>query len=434
MWDKIEMASSASSSTGWCCWGSYERATLVSAQAGLYEVRFTSDARTRWVTACELLASAPPAQPSMLSRGQPTLVPSEAGDEVYVRATMAAAEAEECTVVLDDGSAAERTVPTSRVRLPLSVSSGIQSCKPLGVGDSVHALRGEWIACEGVERARPGAVTADTTARASALHGHLVRLDLEGASGPLEVRVPRGTVIVEAPPAGGGGDEADAADAVAAPLVAGNPCIVLPSGGGGGGGSGVAREGEIIDVVDGDPTAEIRYSSDGATEKVAIGRVRARHELSYRVLVATGGPARLLEAIAPDGLMCVSRAAAAGGLRGGGGGVAEPSAAALAREGCSPGALPPPSKGRRPPPRRSAVARRRERAAVAAGGRHDRRRRRGRRGRRGRGRRGWRGWRGARAGAAAGPAARGRGAARRRRGRLRGCARRDGRRRRAPSP
>ena len=310
MWDKIEMASSASSSTGWCCWGSYERATLVSAQAGLYEVRFTSDARTRWVTACELLASAPPAQPSMLSRGQPTLVPSEAGDEVYVRATMAAAEAEECTVVLDDGSADERTVPTSRVRLPLSVSSGIQSCKPLGVGDSVHALCGEWIACEVVERARPGAVTADTTARASALHGHLVRLDLEGASGPLEVRVPRGTVIVEASPAGGGGDEAgatDAADAVAAPLVAGNPCIVLPSGGGGGGGSGVAREGEIIDVVDGDPTAEIRYSSDGATEKVAIGRVRARHELSYRVLVATGGFQRAsLEAIAPDGLMCVS--------------------------------------------------------------------------------------------------------------------------------
>ena len=53
-------AAPGKSVAAWVLWGPYEAATLLSVQAGLYEVQFAADGSKRWASSAELLSLSPP--------------------------------------------------------------------------------------------------------------------------------------------------------------------------------------------------------------------------------------------------------------------------------------------------------------------------------------------------------------------------------------
>ena len=81
------------SQSTWVSWGPYEAATLLSVQAGLYEVQFAADGSKRWASSAELLSLSPP---SSVPPQHLVLLPAGAADgsaEKYTRAQLVRADA-----------------------------------------------------------------------------------------------------------------------------------------------------------------------------------------------------------------------------------------------------------------------------------------------------------------------------------------------------
>jgi hypothetical protein len=248
-------------------WGDYEPATLVSVAAGLYEVRF-GDGATRQASSAELLLPTPPS--GTVPAGHVCFLPGGGGAATYSRAAVVEAGASEWAVA---DAAGERRVPAASVRLPLCSSAGERvTALPLAAGESVHALRGPWVACELLNAPSGGL-------------GTHVRLSSGG-----EGWVPSGTVVAHT-----------AAPGAEAQIVPGAHALLLPAGGG-----GAVEEVEVLSgLLPGEDSVSVR--GVGGEQTVPAARLRVRSELTYRVLAATGGFQRgTLEAVGHDGSLCVA--------------------------------------------------------------------------------------------------------------------------------
>ena len=297
--------------------GSYQPATLIAVEAGLYEVRF-DDGGTKWATSCELLSTEAPTSPP--EDGASVAMLTIDGSENYTQATFVAANASTWTVRSYQGQ--EHQVASGLIRLPLSAGAGPRgkTAPPLRDGDSVCALRGEWVQCTLVSAPQP-------STRCSAQS--LIRLTPPGGSNlPVEIRVPAGTLILDS----AGSSAADSSQQQQQHqqqqqqqqreqlLVPGHFAIELSADGG-----APPLEVEVLSAADetsgqvlvraaGSPEGAPRASdspesADAALDErwVPMACLRPRHALSYRVLVSTGGFQRgTLEAVNPDGSMCVA--------------------------------------------------------------------------------------------------------------------------------
>ena len=78
--DDIPEEDMADDGAVWVLWGTYERATLLGVQQGLYQVQFEEDDSKRWSTVMELaLANHPLADSIALDAGTSVLLPSGSG-------------------------------------------------------------------------------------------------------------------------------------------------------------------------------------------------------------------------------------------------------------------------------------------------------------------------------------------------------------------
>lgn len=250
-------------------WGSYHEATLLSISAGMYEVRF-SDGTTRFATSAELLSPAAPIGP--VPPQHLVLLPSEDAT-VYTRAAFVSAGSSADEWVVADGSG-ERRVGTSSVRLALSASAGSRAeATPLAVGGRVHSLRGQW-------------EKAVVIGPPSLALGAFVRVEASGGAASTEGYVPSGTVVLQDDPN-------------SEPPTAGTHALLLPpSKSSKGSGPSSFSEVEVVSLEDGGSATVCGVGGDTPAERVAPSRLRARAELTYRVLASTGGFQRCtLEAI-----------------------------------------------------------------------------------------------------------------------------------------